>query len=96
MKTKIIVSSTALNKWLNSAKVGLMDCDSIIEIIISKGILSINSHKIEVEMKGDMGLFYTTSDKLYYLQTILKVIHDSPVVVIFDGDHIYLSEIYIG
>lgn len=91
---KILLSSKALYKALYSLDLDYRDEDSIIRIEVSGGKMVIDTYAIDVEHKGD-GLVEMRAARLVYLRGILSRVEESPVVLIINGDNLFLSEIYI-
>lgn len=91
---KILLSSKALYKALYSLGLYNRDEDSIIRIEVSGGKMVIDTYALDVDHKGD-GLVEMRAARLVYLRSILSRVEESPIVLMINGDNLYLSEIYI-
>lgn len=91
---KIIVSSKALFEALHSLNLDYRDKFSFIRIEVSGGKVAIDTYALEVEHRGT-GFIEVRAERLVYLRGILSRIAESPVVLMIQGDSLFLSDIYI-
>lgn len=87
---KIIVSSKALFDIIGRLSLHT----DVVEISVCGRTLYIGDEILHVE-HNKQGMIQVSMEKLRYLRHILRNVEDSPVVLMINGDNLFLSEIYI-
>lgn len=91
---KILISSSALYKGLYNLNLDYREDSETLQIDVANGKMQIGSCLLAVE-HNKPGLLNIRTARLVYLRGILSRVIDSPIMLIINGDNLFLSEIYI-